>query len=218
VVSGGVERYFILLRCILCGRPLTHAVQREHHISYCYEETVPVCRRCHARIHTSNLSERFKLYGVFRPIDKRSECEERPEAKMRVKEVSRVWEVVWRRARELGADPPSEMPLVHDEEDIYVYMVGVLETLGNFLEEATRYRLPGVKEMLKVFREYLQRALKIVDLALEGFENPLDHRAWEEYQRFLESVEGVTTIEVYRTSRGFSSTLPRFFWGCSDPG
>jgi len=200
VVSGGVERLFILFRCILCGRPLTYDVWREHHVSYCYEETVPVCRRCHARIHLSDLLEQFKLYGVLRPIDKRDECEERLEAKVRAREVSSVWEAVWRRARELGVEPPGEMPLMRIEEEIYAYMVGALKTLADFLEQATRYRLPGVKEALKVFREHLQRALKVVDLALEGFENPLDNRAREESQRLLEEVEKAATIEVDRAS------------------
>jgi hypothetical protein len=196
VVSGGVERRFILLRCILCGRPLTRDAWREHHVSYCYEETVPVCRRCHARIHLSDLLERFKLYGVFRPVDRRDECEKRPEAKVRAREVSSVWEAVWRRARELGVDPPGEMPSMRIEEEIYVHMVGALKTLGDFLEQATWYKLPGVKEALRVFREHLQRALKVVDLALEGFENPLDHRAWEESQRLLKSVEEATTVKA----------------------
>jgi hypothetical protein len=155
-------------------------VWREHHVSYCYEETMPVCSKCHARIHLSDLLEQFKLYGVLRPINRRDECKERVEAKMRAREISSVWEAVWRRARELGVEPPGEMPPIRDEEEIYVYMVGVLKTLGDFLERATWYRLPGVKEALKVFREHLQRALKIVDPALEGFENPLDNRAWEE--------------------------------------
>ena len=83
VVSGGVERHFILFRCILCGRPLTYGVWREHHVSYCYEETVLVCRRCHARIHLSDLVEGFKLYGVFKPIDKKDVCKKSAEAKRR---------------------------------------------------------------------------------------------------------------------------------------
>jgi hypothetical protein len=63
VVSEGVEECCVYLRRILCGRPLTSAVWKEHHISYCYEETVPVCRTCHARVHLSDLVEGFKLYG-----------------------------------------------------------------------------------------------------------------------------------------------------------
>jgi hypothetical protein len=199
-VSEGVEERCVYLRCILCGRPLTSAVWKEHHISYCYEETVPVCRMCHARIHLSDLVEGFKLYGVFKPIDKKDVCKKSNEAKRRRRELSVVWSAVQRRMRELGVRFTEKRSL-STEGELYVYMLGVLDTMGEFLEKAIWYkRLPGVKETLKTFKTYLQRALEIVDLALETSKEPpvktSEDKALGEYRKLIEEIEKIATVKT----------------------
>jgi hypothetical protein len=111
----------------------------------------------YARIHLSDLLEKFKLYGVFKPIDKKDKCKK---------------SAVQRRMKELGLRFTEKRSL-SAEGELYVYMLGVLDTMGGFLEQAVWYRrLPGVRETLKTFKTYLQRALEVVDLALETSKEP----------------------------------------------
>ena len=105
-----------------------------------------------------------------------------------------------RRIEELGLRFTERKPL-DTEGELYVYMLGVLDTMGGFLEKAIWYkRLLGVKETLKTFKTYLQRALEIVDLALETSKEPpvktSEDKALGEYRKLIEEIEKIATVKT----------------------